>query len=295
MIRPATPQDVGAIAEYLTAALKGSGGPRRYRSMLEYSWFDPKPDLGVLIEDGGRIRGFIGAIYARRTIAGRDHMFCNLTSISVDESHRKQSLQLFAAILGRKDLTFTSFSASEQVRQILDFFKFVHCANERVVTTPLSGMAALSRAVGARRPRVVIEPSALDTELAPTERRIAADHRRYRCGQFLLISGDRRCFAVTVRRGRGRRVFADVLYASDPPLLMECLPWVHATAFRFHRTVLLGVDRRWIPAPPRLAFIYTRLRPIYMRSPHLSIEAIDPLYTEIVPMYASGGREAPDA
>jgi hypothetical protein len=161
-----------------------------------------------------------------------------------------------------------------------------------VVTTPLSGLGALRWVVGSRRARVVIEPSVLDAELAPAERRIAADHRRYRCGLFLLRSGERRCFAVTVRRGRGRRVFADVLYASDPALLMDCLPWVHATAFRFHRTVLVGVDRRWITAPPRLAFTYSNLRPIYMRSPHLSLDSIDPLYSEIVPMYGASAPEA---
>ena len=294
MIRTALPDDLGAIAEYLTGALGGAGGPARYRAFLEYTWLDRKPDLGVLIEDGGRIRGFIGAIYANRQIGGRDHVFCNLTSISVDESHRKQSLQLFGAILRRKDLTFTSFSASEEVRKILDFFKFVHCANERVVTTPLSGLASLPRALGPRRPRVVVEAAALDAALGPEERQIAQDHRRYRCGQFLLTAGDRRCFTVTVRRGRGRAVFADVLYASDPALLMDCLAQVHATVFRFHRTILVGVDRRWVPAPPRLAFTYKKLRPIYMRSPDLSLERIDPLYTELVPMYGAGGHEASD-
>jgi acetoacetyl-CoA synthetase len=287
IIRAALPGDLTAIAAYLTGALGGPGGAARYRSYLEYSWLDPKPDLGVLIEDAGRIRGFIGAIYARRAIAGREHVFCNLTSIAVDEAYRKQSLQLFGAILRRKDLTFTSFSASDQVTKIFDFFKFAHCANERVVTTPLSGLAALRHAFGGRRTRVVVEPAMIDAELSAEERRIAEDHRRYRCGQFVVIRGPRRCFTVTVRRGRGARVFADVLYASDPALLIDCLPWVHAAALRFHRTVLVGVDRRWVARRPRLAFTYTRLRPIYMRSPTLSIEHIDPLYSEIVPMYGA--------
>ena len=37
-----------------------------------------------------------------------------------------------------------------------------------------------------------------------------------------------------------------------------------------------------------------KLRPIYMRSPDLSLERIDPLYTELVPMYGAGGHEASD-
>ena len=288
MIRIATPADAPAIAAYLARVLGGTGGAARYRRYLEYSWLDPKPDLGVVIDDGG-IHGFIGAIYARRTIGGREHHTCNLTSISVDESHRKQSLQLFSAMLKRKDLTFTSFSASDQVQQILDFFKFVHCANERVVTTPVSGFGKLLRGRG--RPKVVRDPDRVAAALTPGERQVFEDHRRYRCGQFLVVRGDRRCFTVTVRRGRGSQVFADVLHASDPELLVECLPLVHATALVLHRTVLVGIDRRWVPEPPRIAFTYGKLRPIYMRSPTLTLDQIDPLYSEIVPMY---GQELGD-
>jgi len=287
MIRTATPADTGAIADYLAGALGGAGGAARYRPYLEYRWLADKPDLGVLIEDSGKIRGFIGAIYARRTIAGRVHAMCNLTSIAVDESHRKQSLQLFAAILRRKDLSFTSFSASDQVAQIFDFFKFVHCANERVVTTPVAGLGALAGALGRGRPRVIREPARVDAALAPDERQVAADHRAYRCGVFLVTRGERRCFTVTVRRGRGARVFADVLHASDPGLLMDCLPWLSAAALRLHGTVLVGIDRRWVGAAPRGAFTYRKLRPIYLRSPSLTLAELDPLYSEIVPMYGS--------
>src|SRR5262245_5002953 len=91
VIRPATLADAEALAAYCAGALGGSGGAARYRRYFDYRWLADKPDLGVLIEDAGQIRGFIGAIYAHRRVAGQDHTFCNLTSIAVDESHRKLS------------------------------------------------------------------------------------------------------------------------------------------------------------------------------------------------------------
>jgi hypothetical protein len=287
-IRPAAASDLDAVSRYLAGALRG-GGPARYRRFLDYTWMPDKPDLGVLLEDGGRIRGFIGAIYADRAIAGAVTSCCNLTSIAVDETHRAQTLQLFGALLARKHLTFTCFSASDRVAKILEFFKFQRCANERVVVAPLSGLPSLRHLAARPRVRVIADPAELDAALArgadAAQRAISRDHAGYRCGRFLLERGDRRCFFVTVRRGRGIRAFADVLHASDPALLLAHLPWIHGPLWRAHGTVLTGIDRRWVAEPPRASFAFTKLRPIYLRSPTVALAQIDALYSELVPMY----------
>jgi len=134
---------------------------------------------------------------------------------------------------------------------------------------------------------VTSAPDEVDALLDAAQRQIAADHRRYRCGVFVIARGERRCFTVTVRRGRGAQVFADVLHASDPELLRASLPWLHAHALRTHGTALVGVDRRWVASPPRTAIVYRKLRPIYLRSPTLTLDQLDPLYSEIVPMYGA--------
>lgn len=284
LIRPATAADLPAVSRYLAGALRG-GGPERYRRFLDYAWPAPKPDLGVMIEDAGQVRGFVGAIYAERRIGGAHVTCCNLTSVAVDEPYRKQTLQLFGALLSRKELTFTCFSASDRVAKILDFFKFKHAPSERVIACPISGLSGLRTLARSPRARVIADPARLGAHLDPDQRAIARDHARYRCGIFVLERGDRRCFTVTVRRGRGVRAFADILHASDPDLLLEHLPWIHAPLLRAHGTLLTGIDRRWVRAAPAASFVYTKLRPIYARSPVLSIDQVDALYSELVPMY----------
>ena len=307
-IRGATRADLEPVARYLAGALHGDGGPARYRRYLECSWASgasgasgtaassPAPDLGVLIEDAGAIRGFIGTIYADRTVSpdrialGAVHRFCNITSAAVDESHRKLTLKLFGAVLARKDLTFTCFSPSEQITKILDFFKFEHRPGDRVIVGPLSGVDVRQLAA-AGRVRVHTKPDALDAELDDELRKISRDHRAYRCGQLLITHGDRRCFAIAVRRGRGIRAFADVLFASDPDMLIDHLPWIHAPLLRALGTVLTGIDRRWVTRVPRASFTYTKLRPLYARiarttaPPITTIDRIDTLYSEFLPMY----------
>jgi hypothetical protein len=90
---------------------------------------------------------------------------------------------------------------------------------------------------------------------------------------------------VTIRRGRDLRAFADVLHASDPGLLAECLPWLAAPLFAAHRTVLTGLDPRWLPTRPRPSFVYAKLRPVHARSTQIPFDQIDGLYSELVPMY----------
>jgi len=284
VIRPATTADLPAVSRYLAGALRG-GGPERYRRFLDYAWQPARPDLGVLIEDAGQIRGFVGAIYSARELGGAKVACCNLTSVAVDEPYRKQTLQLFGALLSRKELTFTCFSASERVAKILDFFKFQHAPSERVIVAPISGLSGLRTLARRPRVRVITDPARLDAILDPAQLTIARDHRRYRCGLLALERGDRRCFVVTVRRGRGIRAFADVLHASDPDLLLEHLPWIHAPLYRAHGTLLTGIDRRWVRAAPAASFVYAKLRPVYARSPILALDQIDALYSELVPMY----------
>ncbi|HEY4240958.1 MAG TPA: hypothetical protein VGM88_14140 [Kofleriaceae bacterium] len=283
-VRHATATDLPAIATFLAATLKG-GAPARYRRFFEYTWLADKPDLGAVIVDDGAVHGYVGAIYADRHRAGATHRFCNLTSIAVDEPYRKHTLSAMALVMKPKAVTYTCFSPSPQMTEILDFFKFQHRANEKLVVGPLSvagGVRGWGRAL-TRRPRIVTAAAALDAALGEDERAIARDHRAYRTAQILIEHGERRCFLVAVRRGRGARVFADILYASDPALLVEHLPHVHGPLFLALGTVLTGLDPRW--GAPKPAFRYTKLRPIYARSPDLPLDAIDPLYSEFIPMY----------
>ena len=189
---------------------------------------------------------------------------------------------MFARVLAAKDVTYTCFSATDQIGEILTFFKFQHRPSDKVVVGPISG---LGRLWSARRATVVVDPTALDTALEPAERAIARDHRAYRCGQLLIEAGSRRCFVVTIKRGRGARVFADVLHASDPELLVEHLPRVHGPLFHAHRTLLTGIDHAWLSRRPRVSFTFRKLRPIYMRSPSVKLHQLDALYSELVPMY----------
>jgi len=281
IIREARASDLPAIAAYLAPRLGGHGGAARYRRFLEYEWLDEKPNLGTLIEDAGKVGGFLGAIYSRRVVRGREHLVCNINSWHVEDRFRKLSLRMMNELLARPGCTFTCFSPSEQVVEVLQFFKFRRLDSGKVIFAPISGLTGLLR-----RPRArVFWGDDVVRRLNDTERRIVHDHRSYRCGHFLIERDGERSYFVTVRRGRGARAFADVLYASDPQLLAECIAQVHLPIALTHGTFLTGIDRRLLRRRPATSFLYRGLRPLMFLSEALGPDDVDALYSEFVPMY----------
>jgi len=283
-VRPAAPADRDAIAAYLAEHLRGEGGAARYRRFFDYRWLSDadKPDLGMMIEVDGRIRGFIGAIYGRRRIRGREHLLCNLNSWCVDEEVRMHSLVMLKRLLDRKEYDFVCVSPSDRVTELLRFFKCQTLDTGKLLFGPLSGVPASPRAW---RVKVWDARSGIERHLDDEDRRVFADHAPYRLAQWLIERGDRRCFAVMARRGRGLRVFADVLHASDPQLFAESIGLCIPRLARALGTVLAGLDRRFLPTPPPRTVGYDGLRAPLYRSATLAPTDLDALYTEFVPMY----------
>lgn len=272
-IRPATREDVVSVSAFLARTLQG-GPPERYTRYLDYEWNRSDSEIGSLLEVEGRVRGFIGAIKAVRIISGAAHQTCNLTSISVEEPFRSMSLHLFQAALKNRDVSYTSFSASPEVETILSFFKFAQRPGSKLILPP-------GASIGTRPWRFGIETDPARMELDEELRRLARDHHDSGCAVIEIRDRARSGLIVAARRGRDVRAFADVLYASDGELLLDALPRVQLVLARELGTLLVGVPPDWVSRRPRASFQYTKLRPIYLRSPRLKLSDVDGLYSEL--------------
>ena len=281
-VRLATPADLGPVAAFLARTLGGAGGPPHYRRMFEYAWHTDRPNIGALIEDGDKIGGFLGALYSQRVIGGKPRAICNLSSWAVDEPYRRSSLAMLKCVLDQRGHTFTTFSASPQVAEILGVLKFQTASSHKLLFTPAAALV--------RRPPVEVVDGAdrVAPRLDPDHRQILNDHRPFRCGHVLIERDNRRCYALTIKRGHPPRVFADVLYASDPQLLVDCIGAVQGALFRAHRTLLTGIDLRWVERPPSFAVCYTALRPVMFRfdAPDgMTARDVCALHSELVTTY----------
>lgn len=272
-LRPATEADLPAIGDYLASKLRPD--PARYRRFYQYPWMPDRPNLGYLIEHAGRIRGFLGAIYARRELPSGPRVVCNINSWAVDDDHRQLGLFLAKKLLDQKDMAFTCFTPSDRVIELLTFFKFETWPCEKVLFPVGSGLARASSAIRTR----LIAGDELARTADPRHRRILDDHRGYRLARFALERDGRRCYVIAGRKGRGARVFADVMYASDPELLVDAIARVFPYLARTLRVAIVGVDARMIERIPRDTLIYRKLRPLQYRG--IALAELDTLYSEL--------------
>jgi len=272
VIRRATERDLPEVLRYLAGALGGTTG--HFRRYFDYPWLTDKPEIGFMIDDGG-VRGFIGVIYANRMIRGVVRRFCNLTSIAVEPSHRKLSLQLFKATFADKATTYTGFSPSKEMIEVLRFFKFEHHPMEKavLVAAPTSLRALVP-------PKIRLRPEPRD--LVDEERSIVRDHTGLsRFATLVVERGSERCFVASVRRGRTVRAYSEIVHVSNNELALETMPWIQGALALRQRTAIAMIETRLLPRVPRLAYVAKKFRPLMFRSPDLKHEDIDALYTEL--------------
>lgn len=56
-VRPAVAGDIDAVCEFLHHKMNPEIPVAGWRRLMTYGWLEDKPDLGAVVDDGGRIVG----------------------------------------------------------------------------------------------------------------------------------------------------------------------------------------------------------------------------------------------
>lgn len=277
-VRLARTDEQSRVASFLTSRMAAPRA-RSFDTLLSYSWLTEKPNLGVVVDDDGRLGGFLGALYSKQIFEGRERDVVNLSSWFVDPAYRKRSLRMLGLLTADKQRIVTNFSPNVSVVPIMEASGFRRIDDGLYLLPPVSGWTRGAFGAHAR----AITPD--DAALTPYQQRIAADHARYDCGLFLLELGSRASLVITIRRGRTPVYFADVIYASDPSVLALGYAALHRPTFLRHRTLLLGIAQRHFQRARRPAG-HAFPRPTYVRG-DIEPTTMQRLYSELVPLYAA--------
>ena len=80
VVRPAGEADIEPVAALLHERMNAKITPERWRHLLDYPWRPKGVERGWLVEDQGRIVGFMGTIYSDRPTGLGLRRFCDLSS-----------------------------------------------------------------------------------------------------------------------------------------------------------------------------------------------------------------------
>lgn len=275
-VRPAVPEDAEAILPLIERHLGTGIGRDVWRRLFDIPWNGGTPECGWVLDQGGRIVGFLGAVHAERDVDGRPERICNLTSMCVDVEHRGMAPFLVMAAARRTDCTVTDLSPRPSVLRLLERAGFTLLDPGKLIVPPLLNAATLRHG----RPAITCDPQRIRPELEEPLRRTLDDHAPYGCLAVLAQQDGRRCLLVVKRRTVRHVPLSEILFASDPEFLARHIERIVWTLVARQRTLAVSGDGRLFGTTPPRSFFLTSISMV--RSTRLTREQIDNLYTELV-------------
>ncbi len=272
-IRPAEPEDF----ERLYPLFLGFNAPRpskeTFRRLFVRRWGNLDDPLGYLLEDEGHPVGFLGTLFSRREVGGRDEKCCNLTTWIVARDYRSEGLSLLLRVLQHPNTTFTNFTGVK-VAPILRRFGFQALDERARILLPLP-LAAPGE--------LLLDPARIAPHLDDHDRRILDDHRPFSFPHVLLRRGSEYAYLIVKVVRRKRLPLAEVHYLSHPAVFTRLAPALLARLCLRLGVLGLLAGEHYLAgqtAPLPTLTIPQRL-PRLVRSTRIAPRDMDTLYSEL--------------
>ncbi len=276
-VRPAAAGDIEAICRLLHGKMSRKISTEGWRAIMTYGWLPEKPDLGIVAEAKGEIVGFLGVVYADRTLGDLCLRTANLSAWYLDKPHRGAGLgmEMLRAATRHDGVLYTTFSSVPRVLPMMEKIGLEPLDRERLVWR---------RSAAAGRPsdlRVLRGMDAVAPLVSPAERRLLADHAGFDLHPFLIEVGGRSCLLImSIRRKAAGVAYHEAFYIADPALFAA-----HAQAFADailpDRESLVAVDRRFLDGIDVRGGMEEIPVPRYFRpTPGVTAREVDFLYSE---------------
>lgn len=243
-------------------------------------WGGQEPYYGFVLEDDGKIVGFLGTLHTRREIRGKLEDFCEIHAWYVKRDYRNQSLNLLMPVMAlRRTKTIINFTPTPRVYEIGRKFGFQDLETKILLFFPLPTRL--------QRVEIVTDPWRVADYLSGEDLRIFHDHKDVPCFHVVLLPkddpGGSPIYAVmkTMDR-RWFEHFGRVLYVNDPARfagLLGAVCWRLCARFRWY---FMAADARVFeglqPTVPSREI--TRGAPSQFLSTRLAASDITPLYSQ---------------
>ena len=247
-----------------------------WRSMLfTYPWWQG-PERGFALFADGKAVGFMGTIFSKRRIDGRDEVFCNTSSWIVREEYRHASMLLLKPVLAMRECTIVNWTPTDRAYEIFEKLGFLQLESIQVLLPPIAHTMSFFGA------SCTSDVNVLEAELSGEDRAIYDALRPCEgVHHMLLRSGSRRCYLIATKSTYKRVPFAVVQFASDYDLFWKFRGAVHVGFTRTMGVFGLSIDGRFAVGRglgPSASWPAKRLyRPAHPNTPR---EAIDGLFSE---------------
>ncbi len=248
-----------------------------HRMLFSYRWW-PGRERGFALYAGGSAVGFMGTIFSKRRILGRDEVFCNTSCWIVRDEHRSASILLLKPVLALRDCTIVNLTPTARSYEIFSKLGFKPLESEQLFLPPLASPRSL---LGGS---FTSDPARVAAALDPLERELHDDLATSpRAHRILLRHANRTCYVVATLKRVKRVPLAEIHYAGDRDFFWEHRALAQLAALRTMGAAGLAIDRRFAPATLPAGTLRRPAKRLYRPAhPDTPPTAIDGLFSEMI-------------
>ncbi len=274
-IRPAVAGDRDAVCRLLSDKMNCRISPEWWRGIVDGRWAPWAEAFGVVAQDGQRLIGFLGVVYAQRPDGRRSG---NLTSWYIEKPYRGRGLgnDMLRAAISEAEVTYTTFSSTPTALRLmkraglemLDDRRFIWEAGYRFAQPTIEVLSGVSE----------IEP-----HLSSEQVHVLADHAGLNLRPYLIRYGrSDSCLVLLHVKEKGADIaYYEVLHVGEPAVFSR-----HAGAFAAAilppKQAVLSVDSRFLTDDAKPHRVEPIVVPRYYRPVGMGAQDVDFLYSEIV-------------
>nr|WP_244977916.1 GNAT family N-acetyltransferase [Aureimonas jatrophae] len=213
--------------------------PERWRRVLDDPWRPAELERGWLVEDTGRIVGFMATIYSRRATRLGPRLFCDLGAWYLERAYRGTGIgeALLRAGMERADTTYVTLTARRATGRRIRALGFQVLDEQREVFSPRSPRRVAPL-------RLLSDPALLDADA----RQRLSDHEGLGLRSAVVAAADEAAAALVllhVKRKGEDVLHHDLLHCGDAAMLAN---HAQALADLLVEEGVLAVDRRFLPS-----------------------------------------------
>jgi len=278
-LRWAKPHERDEIQTYLFEKM-GKISFEKWRNILDCRWNHQDERYGVVVEENGALSGFLGIVFADRTLLGKPHRTGNITSWFLEKHLRRGGLgqDMLSLITEPTGVTYTATSANFRSGGLLKKIGWQLLEDTRLFWHRSDHPMPVETKLMTGTTEVLPALNAGDAQ-------ILNDHQNLNLTPHLLTTtAGEKLFLLTYvkRKGEQSTEHYEILHTSNPALLAKHIRTIANLLLPAHNAVLSS-DKRFV-TPSTTADTSQLLQvPRYFKPfDNLPAEQIDFLYGEVV-------------
>ena len=250
-----------------------------WKQLFINHWSDEKY-CGFKLVDGTKTVGFMGLIFSKRTINGKNVKIANRTSTVIDRQYRGRGLahRLIGSVNYLSDYTITTTSGNAVVIKVLKSLGHIEFETKNRFILPFPAIHYIVN------PKNYCFKNDIEKEsLSNSDKKIYEDHLKFKCEYLYIKEKNQYCFAVFTLIRKKKIKLARIHYISNKNLFFKRIYEINTLLILCCKVLGVVVPERFCRGRKIIfSLVFPLTNPRVFKSSTLQPTEIDSLYSELI-------------